>query len=307
VSEPRPIYYEPGRTYVSSVVLFVLLVAGFLVDLLVLGGGLIHLIAWVIAAFVVVGIDVLTVHAARSLRSVTVTDSHLQVGDEVIMRDQIIGVDHEFDQLTPIVGRSVVDGLPRGWGGLGLHLADERYVVVPTRRPDRLAAALETALDVPDVRLAEPDELPLLAEIDERAESLFRVSGINLPQIPFPGDELHDAKAVFVVGRPPVGFVRVDEVDDLAHIEEIAVVPGRMRRGLGSALLEAACAWAKANGYPAITLITYADVAWNGPFYASRQFVEVDELTPEILELRDWEKTMGLDQLGRRVVMRREL
>lgn len=304
---PRPIYFEPGRTYVSSVVLVVVLVAGFVVGLVLLGGGLTHLVAWVVAVLVVVGIDALTVRAARTLRSVAVTGSELRVGSEVITRDQIVGVDHVFDPSTPILGRSAAEGLPRRWSGLGLHLDDDRHVVVPTRQPDRLAAALETALDVPDVRPAEPDDLPLLAEIDERAESLFRVSGMDLPQLPFPADELHDAKAVFVVGRPPVGFVRVEEVDSLAHIEEIAVIPGRMRRGLGSSLLEAACAWAKANGYVAITLITYADVAWNGPFYASRHFVEVDELTPEIIELRDWETTMGLDQLGRRIVMRREL
>jgi ribosomal protein S18 acetylase RimI-like enzyme len=288
-------------------VLFVLLAAGFVVDLVVVGGGLTHLIAWLVAVVVVVGVDLLTIRAARSLRSVTVTDSELRVGEAAITRDQIIGVEHAFDPLTPIVGRSAVEGLPRGWSGLALHLADERYVVVPTRQPVRLAAALEAALDVPDVRPADPEDLPLLAEIDERADSLFRVSGMELPQIPFPVDELHDAKAVFVVGRPPVGFVQLDEVDGLAHIQEIAVVPGRMRRGLGSSLLEAACTWAKANDYPAVTLITYADVAWNAPFYAARHFVEVEELTPEIAELRDWETTMGLDQLGRRVVMRREL
>lgn len=306
MSVARPIYAEPGRSYLSSAVLLVVLVAGFVGDLL-LGGGRAHLIGWLIAVIVVVGIDALTVRSARTLRSVTLTEHELRVGEAVIERDDILAVDHEFDPLTPIVGRSVADGLPRGWSALALHLADGRYVLAPTRHPDRLGAALELALDVPDVRAAEPEELPLLAEIDERAESLFRVAGLELPAIAFPIDELHDAKAVFVVGRPPVGFVRVEEVDGLAHIEELAVLPGRMRRGLGTSLLEAACTWAKAHDYPAITLITYADVTWNGPFYAARRFVEVPEPTPELVELRDWETTMGLDRLGRRIVMRREL
>jgi ribosomal protein S18 acetylase RimI-like enzyme len=302
----RPTYHEPGRSYLSAIVLTGLLVAGFVTDLAI-GGGRAHLIGWVIALVLVVGIDLLVIGAARTLRSVSVTDEQLIVGEQTIDRNQIIGIERDLDPATPVLGRTIVDGLPRGWSGLALHLADDRYVIVPTRRPDRLAAALATADDVPDIRPADPDELPLLAEIDERAESLFRVSGIDLPPIPFPVDELHDAKALFVVGRPPVGFVRVDEVDGLAHIEELAVIPGRMRRGLGSALLEAACAWSAAHGYRAITLITFADVSWNAPFYAARGFVDVTDLTPEIVELRDWEKTMGLDRWGRRVVMRREL
>jgi len=33
----------------------------------------------------------------------------------------------------------------------------------------------------------------------------------------------------------------------------------------------------------------------------------IDDITPELVELRDWERAVGLDTLGRRVVMRREL
>ena len=57
--------------------------------------------------------------------------------------------------------------------------------------------------------------------------------------------------------------------------------------------------------YSAITLTTYADVPWNAPFYAGRGLVEIAELTPELAELRDWERTVGLDELGPRIVMRR--
>ena len=80
-----------------------------------------------------------------------------------------------------------------------------------------------------------------------------------------------------------------------------------MRQGVGSALLDAACAWAKARGYQAITLTTYADIAWNAPFYQTRGFVELTALTPELSELRTWERDMGLDALGRRIAMRRDL
>ena len=85
----------------------------------------------------------------------------------------------------------------------------------------------------PAVRPAEPADLEQLPEIDSRAETLFRVAGMDLPEIPFPVDALHESKAVFVAGRPPVGFVQVDEVDGIAHVQELAVLPSHMRQGLG--------------------------------------------------------------------------
>jgi hypothetical protein len=72
-------------------------------------------------------------------------------------------------------------------------------------------------------------------------------------------------------------------------------------------LLDAACAWARTAGYRAVTLTTYAEVAWNAPFYAERGFVELTSLTPALAELRDWERDIGLDAVGRRVAMRRDL
>lgn len=300
-------YREPARTYFSSSVLGLLLLAGFLLDL-ALGGGRAHLAGWAIAFFLVVGIDALTVHAARSLRSITVTDTEVRVGDDVVARGDIVGIERGVaDPAAPVLGRTSAEGMPRGVEGLSLRLADGRHLVVPTRRPERLAESLEAVLDLPQVRRAEASDLALLPEIERRAETLYRVAGMALPPTVFQVDALHTAKTVFVHGRPPVGFVRVEEIDGLAHVEELAVVPGEMRHGLGSALLEAACSWAASRGYPAITLIAFADVPWNGPFYTARGFVEVEELSPELAELRDWERAVGLDEIGRRVVMRREL
>jgi GNAT superfamily N-acetyltransferase len=312
-STPGSWYREPARSYLSTAGLALLVVLGFVIDLL-LGGAWAHLIGWAIAFVVVVGIDALTVHAARTLRSVTVSDAEVRVGDDVIERSQILGIEvgvvdagGASGQPRQILGRTAAEGMPRGCVGISLHLTDGRHVIVPTRHPDRLADSLQVQLEVPEVRPATRDELPLLAEIDARAETLFTVAGLHLPRIVFPVDKLPDSKAVFVQGRPPVAFVRVEEVDGLAHVEELAVLPSHMRRGIGTALLEAACAWAAGAGYPAITLITYADVAWNGPFYAARGFVEIDTLTPELAELRDWERTVGLDAIGRRIVMKREV
>jgi GNAT superfamily N-acetyltransferase len=302
----RSVYYEPAQTYRSAWALFGALLAGFVADL-ASGHGSKHVWAWLIAVVLVVGVDVLVTRAARSLRSITVTRTELRVGEDSVPRDSITGVADGVDPTLPVFGLSVGQGLPGATPGLAMRLADGAVLVVPTRHPDRLAAALQVSPEAPGVRPAEPDDLVALPEIDGRAESLFRVAGYELPDITFPVAALHDALAIFVAGRPAVGFVWVGEVDDLPYIEELAVIPGRMREGLGTALLEAACDWAAADGFRAITLITFAEVVWNAPFYAARGFTVVDDIPPGLAALRDKERAAGLDTVGPRVVMRREL
>jgi GNAT superfamily N-acetyltransferase len=317
VGDP-PVYIEPARSYTTARALFVLLVAGFVLDV-ALGGGWSHVWAWLLAVVLVVGIAVLATRAARAMRSITVTAAEVRVGEHALPRARIAGLSPgaEADPTRPVLGQSVREGLPRNVPGLALQLVGGDVLLVPTRYPEQLAAALGLAVDggpgdepeAAEIRLAEPDDLALLDEIDTRAESLFRVSGLDLPDLPFPEEHLVDAKAILVVGRPAVGFIWIDEVDGVAHVEELAVLPGHMRAGLGSALLAAACEWAHAAGYPAITLTTYRDVAWNAPFYSRRGFVTLaaDDLTPELAAVREWERAAGLDDVGSRVAMRREL
>ncbi len=300
-------YVEPARTYVSTLVLLAAVIAGFLIDLLVIGGGRTHLIAWIIGGVLVVGVDALITSAARQLRSIVVTDDDLTVGEETLPRNEILGIDMGDVDNAPLLGRRFGEGLPRGTAALTLALADGRKVAIATRRPQRLAEVLGAAAVLPEVRRALPSDLEHLPAIDLRAESLFRVAGMDLPDLPFPLDALHESRAVFVAGNPPVGFVQVDEIDGNAHVQELAVLPSHMRQGLGSALLDAACEWARTAGYPAITLTTYAEVAWNAPFYEARGFVELADLTPELVEIRDWERDVGLDAIGRRIAMRRDL
>jgi GNAT superfamily N-acetyltransferase len=303
-------YVEPARSYGSLWLFAALLGAGFVLDL-VLGGGVAHLLGWIIATVLVIGLNFIIVYAVRSEKSLTLSADEVRIGDEAIARADIVAVAAGLDDGDlPVLGWPT--GKPRSLKGLTVRLLDGQDAVVPTRHPDRLAKALGIAAangppKSQGVRAAARVDLPELAEVDERAEAVFRMAGYELPAIPFPTDELGRAKAIFVAGRPVIGFVRVDEVDGLAHVEEIAVIPKWMRQGIGTELLERACVWARKHDYPAITLITFADVPWNGPFYASRGFVEVAEPTPGLAQLRVRERDVGLDGVGRRIVMRREL
>lgn len=102
---------------------------------------------------------------------------------------------------------------------------------------------------------------------------------------------------------PPVGFVHVLLIDGHAHLEQLSVLPDRQRRGIGAALTRAAMDEARAQGFDRLSLCTYRDVPWNGPFYRSVGFTEVTDLAPYERRLRDKERELGLDINGVRVVM----
>ena len=108
---------------------------------------------------------------------------------------------------------------------------------------------------------------------------------------------------LLVAGDPPVGFVHVLVIDGHAHLEQLSVLPGLQRRGIGAALTRAAMAEARAQGFDRLSLCTYRDVPWNGPYYRGLGFTEVAHLAPYERRLRDKERDLRLDVNGVRVVM----
>jgi GNAT superfamily N-acetyltransferase len=120
-------------------------------------------------------------------------------------------------------------------------------------------------------------------------------------------DHFDQAALVLVVDDPPVGFICVERVDGNPHIWQLAVHPDHGRQGLGRALVEATCDWARGERFEAITLTTYRDVPWNGPFYESLGFVIMDKVTPELWAIREHERSIGDDDFGPRVAMRLSL
>lgn len=104
----------------------------------------------------------------------------------------------------------------------------------------------------------------------------------------------------------PVAFVLVDVVDGNAHIEQVSVHPGAAGRRIGSALIDHAGAWAHERGMPALTLTTFTDVPWNGPYYARLGFRVIPEadLRPGLRAIRDEEIRRGLDRWPRTAMIR---
>ena len=120
---------------------------------------------------------------------------------------------------------------------------------------------------------------------------------------------LRDSRAwVAVEGSAVVGFVLVDVLDGCAHVEEVAVASEFGRRGHGRALIDQVDRWASSAGLAALTLTTFRDVPWNGPWYRALGFRSLDETewTPGLRERRAVEEAEGLPA-ELRIVMRREL
>ena len=166
------------------------------------------------------------------------------------------------------------------------------------------------------IERAQPSQVDTLCAIERRAVQLFRghPAWPSYSAAPMPPDLLLQAvdRGLVWVGRggsgAPVGFVWLDaELDGGAiGIAEIDVLPEHGRRGIGAALLEHACAWARAAGYQRVDLGTLADVPWNAPFYAKHGFVVVDKNDPAFAYARRRDREHGFpDRL--RVFMSRPL
>jgi GNAT superfamily N-acetyltransferase len=105
----------------------------------------------------------------------------------------------------------------------------------------------------------------------------------------------------------PLGYLLLDVVDEAAHIEQVSVHPDHARQGIGSALIERAEAWARDRRLQALTLTTYTEVPWNGPYYERLGFhyLASDEETPGLRSIRDHERRSGLDAWPRACMRRK--
>jgi GNAT superfamily N-acetyltransferase len=169
----------------------------------------------------------------------------------------------------------------------------------------------------PPIRAPRPDELETLRDIERDAGRLFAEIGLDDIAAHDPESietltQYLDVDRIWVIVETdtdePLGYAVVDMVDGLAHIEQISVRASQGRRGLGTTLLEYICDWAADNGFGAVTLTTFRDVAWNAPFYAKHGFRVLDaaETGPELTERRTEEAAHGLDP-ALRVCMQRDL
>jgi GNAT superfamily N-acetyltransferase len=169
---------------------------------------------------------------------------------------------------------------------------------------------------MPSVRLARSEDLIELAAVERSAASVFRDVGLAW----LADGETMDLALLTTLCRDgtlwvvadeidePVGFLAAHELDGRFYIAEASIARFPQRQGHGARLIAAAVDHARAAGHGAVTLTTYRDLPWNGPYYAKLGFAEVDpgEAGPGHLKRLQAEVEAGHDP-ARRCVMAKGL
>ena len=126
------------------------------------------------------------------------------------------------------------------------------------------------------IRLARAEDAEALPAIEQAAGKLFEtVDGLaylsGMEAIPADEQRRLIRKGHSLVAEPGgriVGFLSTEPFRRELHIREFSVHPDHQGQGIGAVLLRAAEIDARNSGFAAMTLTTFADVPWNGPFYA---------------------------------------
>jgi GNAT superfamily N-acetyltransferase len=163
-------------------------------------------------------------------------------------------------------------------------------------------------MTAPNIRPGSAGDIPAMQDIERSAGELFRDLGMTAVAADEPATVtelrgyIDDSRAwVMDFEGAPVGYLLVDIVDGTAHIEQVSVRAEDAGHGYGRQLIDAAIDWARQGGYPSVTLTTFTEVPWNGPYYRRLGFrpIEGDEITPGLRALRQHEAKHGLDRWPR--------
>jgi len=142
------------------------------------------------------------------------------------------------------------------------------------------------------VRLARPDELDALSAIEVAADGRFQATPYAALVAGYPTTEIADfADAqdrwglwVAVAGDDrAVGFAHCKPVGrGTVYVAQLSVHPDHAGNRLGAVLLERVAAFHGPRGVRRLTLTTFRDIPWNGPYYERLGFHEVPDLAAEV-------------------------
>lgn len=141
------------------------------------------------------------------------------------------------------------------------------------------------------IRLARRADLTSLADIQLSAGELFRGTHMDFaadhPPTPLADLQAATADATLWVsadGDRCNGLLLAEATRDDLHILELSVAANAQRQGIGSALVAAAIAAARARRLVSLTLTTDRTLLWNAPFYTGQGFAILSpDATPDWL------------------------
>jgi GNAT superfamily N-acetyltransferase len=163
------------------------------------------------------------------------------------------------------------------------------------------------------IRPARPDDLAALPVIERAAAAQFRTTPYpEMVESDLVSAEVDLAQEYVWVAvdqeDQSIGFAIVHLLDQSVHLHELDVHPDYARQGLGRRLIATVADWARTHGATALTLTTFADVPWNGPYYARLGFRTLDlaTLSPGLQAVRQSEAEAGLP-MAHRICMQLDL
>jgi GNAT superfamily N-acetyltransferase len=125
------------------------------------------------------------------------------------------------------------------------------------------------------IRVARADEMTALQGIERTAGRCFADIGMAdvADEPPLPVDLLlsyqQAGRAWVAVNADdrPIAYLIAAVVDGNAHIDQVSVHPSFAGRRVGRSLIDHVAGRARAQRLDAVTLTTFLDVPWNGPYY----------------------------------------
>ena len=162
------------------------------------------------------------------------------------------------------------------------------------------------------IHAAREGELFLISALEKSGEKQFRAAGMDRVA-DAPASEPDDYRPALDDGRllvavdgrdSPLGFIRLEVLDGEPHVEQVSVHPDHAGHGIGARLLAATEHLARAGGHRRMTLTTFRDVPWNGPYYARLGWTILPEadLPPELAAARRRERDLGFDEWPRQAM-----
>lgn len=170
------------------------------------------------------------------------------------------------------------------------------------------------------IAAAAREEIPTLMAIDLAAGALFDGTGLlpegeedehvpaEIYEAAIKDGHLHTARDRLGV---LIGFaltsIRPGRRGDWLYLDQISVDPRHGRKGVGGALLRRVIGEARDRKLKKVSLSTFRDVAWNGPFYRRYGFRELPakKLEDWMVEIEIAQDARGIDTSLRCFMARR--
>lgn len=151
------------------------------------------------------------------------------------------------------------------------------------------------------IRLASRADLPALQAIERAAGTLFpdgRIPDVDdaMPIRALEEGMRNELLLVATLQGFVVGFAMAQALDGYLHIAVMAVHPDHGNRGLGRKLVLALIHEAGRRKHAGVTLTTFDDLPWNGPFYRKTGFrvLRDSELSPSLRNILAQEVDSGM-------------